>query len=52
MIHKKNDLLGYVYCDFFDHENKSNQDCHFTIKGGKVLEDGTYQVSLFLAICQ
>ncbi|XP_052895297.1 mitochondrial intermediate peptidase [Anopheles moucheti] len=43
VLHETEGLLGYIYCDLFERQGKPNQDCHFTIQGGKVLPDGSFQ---------
>lgn len=46
VTHGTEGVLGYIYCDFYERSGKLNQDCHFTIQGGRRKSDGTYQLPM------
>ncbi|XP_033761242.1 LOW QUALITY PROTEIN: mitochondrial intermediate peptidase-like [Pecten maximus] len=46
VVHETEGVLGYIYCDFYERADKPPQDSHYTIQGGRLKEDGEYQLPI------
>lgn len=50
VTHETEGILGFIYCDFYERSGKPNQDCHFTIRCGRQLNN-SYQVFNITLLC-
>lgn len=43
---QQNNTLGHLYCDWYARHTKKATDCQFTIQGGRLLNNGSYQMPI------
>lgn len=50
--HEREGTLGYILGDFFTSQNReSYSNCHFTLRGGRRLDNGEYQMPVIVVCC-
>ena len=50
--HETEGTLGYILGDFFTHPHRKNySNCHFTLRGGRQLDSGVYQLPVIVICC-
>ncbi|CAF0730803.1 unnamed protein product [Didymodactylos carnosus] len=46
VTHPTDGIIGYIYCDLFQRDDKTPIDCQFTIRCGRRLSDDSYQIPI------
>ena len=49
--HEREGAVGHIYLDLFPRPGKYNHAAHFTVRCGRRLEDGSYQLPVVALVC-